>query len=62
MNTATYCLKAINDNTPDTMRKAESINARYYQYPDGRKNTRIVLVKTKFNDDPQPWSFSIYLN
>lgn len=62
MNTADFCLKSINDNAPDNMRKAESINVRYYQYPDGRNNTDIVLVHTKFNDDPQPWFFSIYLN
>lgn len=62
MNTAAYCLKSINDNAPDNIRKAESINARYYQYPDGSKNTGIVLIHTKFNDDPQPWFFAIYLD
>ena len=62
MKTATYCLDAMNRNTPDSLRKAESVEAHYYKYDDGRINEGIILLQTKFNDDPQKWFFSVYIS
>ena len=62
MTTVKKCMGDLNDNTPDSLRKAESMRVRYYRYDDGRENEKIILFSTKFKDDCQPWFFSVYLD
>ena len=61
LSTANYCLQTLQHHTPDSLRKADTMDVHYYTYEDGRQNPDIIIFNTKFNDDPIPWHFSIYL-